>query len=66
MTKNFNWNHKSDHAFGQSPVADRLPHHDILLNRPIKRAFASSEVAYREELALEHSRNPHLLSNRYA
>lgn len=66
MTSKFNWNHKSDHAFGQSHVADRLPHHEALLNRPIKRAFASAEVAHREEVALEQSRNPHLLANRHA
>lgn len=66
MTRNFNWNHKADHAFGTSHVTDRLPHHEKLLDRPIKRAFASADAAHREELACEHSRNPHLLENRYA
>lgn len=62
----FNWNHKCDHAFGMSRVADQDVRNERLLSQPIRKAFSSADFAHREEVAANNSRNPYLLTNRHA
>ncbi len=65
-TVTYNWNHKCDHAFGMSHVADRDPRNERIMQQPIRKAFSSADFAHREEIADHNSRNPYLLTNRHA
>ncbi len=69
--RKFNWDYQTAHALGESHIHDTKAEaiaaaRGIMPDDKPLRSTRASELAHRDELEREKSRNPYMLENRYA